>query len=139
MLLAALLIRHYEILFLKARGLCPENLEEYNGEVLVIVLILAVIGARIVFVITNWSLYANTAAEMLAFWRGGFAYHGGFIAALLGIAAMARFRLFPPLSFLNAATPYTALAYGIGRMCCFLNGCCYGRETNVPWGWYSRL
>ena len=29
--------------------------------------------------------------------------------------------------------PYLALGYALGRVGCFLNGCCYGKEATVPW------
>ncbi len=133
-LIAVFLIRYYEIPYLKAINRCPEPLEKYNGEALIIASVLILIGARLGFVITNWHLYVNNPAAILAFWRGGFAYHGGLIAVLFGVSIHAGIRHIPLGKLLDAAIPYASLAYGIGRLGCFLNGCCHGRETELPWG-----
>src|SRR2546427_4794187 len=34
----------------------------------------------------------------------------------------------------DALAPSTALGTMFGRIGCFLNGCCYGRPTHMPWG-----
>ncbi|MCR4399513.1 MAG: prolipoprotein diacylglyceryl transferase, partial [Syntrophomonadaceae bacterium] len=34
----------------------------------------------------------------------------------------------------DIVAPYLALAYAVGRVGCFLNGCCYGRPTTLPLG-----
>jgi phosphatidylglycerol:prolipoprotein diacylglycerol transferase len=34
----------------------------------------------------------------------------------------------------DALTPSFALGTMFGRIGCFLNGCCYGRPTHLPWG-----
>ncbi|GAB4259193.1 prolipoprotein diacylglyceryl transferase [Thermincola ferriacetica] len=34
----------------------------------------------------------------------------------------------------DVVTPALALGYGIVRIGCFLNGCCYGKPTNSTWG-----
>ncbi len=133
-ILAVLLIRYYEIPYLYSRGLCPETLYKYNGEALLIAFILTVVGSRLGSVIVNWHLYEHDPTAVLAFWRGGFAYHGGLIAVLLGISIHALLRRIPLGSLLDAAIPYATLAYGTGRLACFLNGCCYGLPTELPWG-----
>jgi phosphatidylglycerol:prolipoprotein diacylglycerol transferase len=37
------------------------------------------------------------------------------------------------LKLLNIAAPYIALGLAIGRIGCFLNWCCYGLASNLPW------
>ncbi len=133
-ILAVLLIRYYEIPYLHSRGLCPETLYKYNGEALLIAFALTVIGSRLGSVIVNWHLYEHDPTAALAFWRGGFAYHGGLTAVLLGVFIHSLLRRIPLGSLLDAAIPYATLAYGTGRLACFLHGCCYGLPTDLPWG-----
>ncbi len=132
-ILAILLIRYYEIPLLKSAGLCPESIYRYNGESLFIALIFIVIGARLGFVITNWPLYAEEPVSILAFWKGGLAFHGGLIAALIALSLHSYFRRIPYFSLLDLAIPYVTLAYALGRIGCFLNGCCHGYSTGLPW------
>jgi len=133
-LLAFLLIRYYEIPYLKARNLCPDSIDRYNGEALFVTLVFIVIGARLGFVITNWQLYGDDPLRILALWRGGLAFHGGLVAALIAIAIHSRIRHVPLGKLLDLAVPYVSLAYAVARVGCFLNGCCHGHVTDLPWG-----
>ncbi len=133
-LIAVVLIRYYEIPVLKARGQVHPNIVKYNGEVLLVAIIFTVIGARLGYVLVNWSLYADDLPRILALWRGGLAYHGALISALLAVTLHAFLRRIPLGQLLDLGIPYIALAYGIGRLGCFLNGCCFGQATDLPWG-----
>lgn len=95
--------------------------------------LLAAVGARLLFVILNWPQFAGSPAEMLAVWRGGMSFHGVLLAVPVGWWMLRR-RGLPAAAFLDAAAPGLALGYAIGRIGCFLNGCCYGASTAVPWG-----
>ena len=56
------------------------------------------------------------------------------IAAVGGGLTYVQLRGMPVLDTLDAFVPGIALGHGIGRLGCFAAGCCYGRETSVPWG-----
>jgi len=134
-IIAALLIRYYEIPLLEAKvgqGF-PEKIRKYSGEVFLIVLLCTIIGARLAYVIVNPQLYADDPVRILEVWRGGFAYHGALILSFIGVALHAYLRRIPFGTLLDLAIPYFTLAYGIGRIGCFLNGCCYGKVSEVPW------
>src|SRR5580698_5873039 len=45
-------------------------------------LLVGLAGARILFIIVNWSDYKRNPLEMLMFWRGGLVFYGGFLLAL---------------------------------------------------------
>jgi phosphatidylglycerol:prolipoprotein diacylglycerol transferase len=61
-------------------------------------------------------------------------FHGGVAMGILaGVLYMRRHRI-PVLAMADAAAPGIALGYAIGRIGCFLNGCCYGCPTSLPWG-----
>ena len=65
---------------------------------------------------------------------GGLASTGG-IAAGLGVAVIvARLARRPAGELLDTLVPAGLLALAIGRVGCFLAGCCYGRPTALPWG-----
>ncbi len=135
MIIAALLIRYYEIPTLEVLTgrKFPESIRKYSGKTFFIVLVCTVIGARLAFVIVNPHLYLGDPVRILEVWRGGFAYHGALILSFAGAALHAYFRRMPFGTLLDIAAPYITLAYGIGRIGCFLNGCCYGKVSEVPW------
>ena len=65
---------------------------------------------------------------------GGLVFYGGLLGGLLGALGYIRKKR---LSFWNLAdilAPFLALGYSIARIGCFLNGCCYGKPTELPWG-----
>ena len=80
------------------------------------------------------ALFALLHGSPNAFWTGGLASTGG-IAAGLGVAfIVARVTRRPAGELLDALLPAGLLALAIGRVGCFLAGCCYGRPTTLPWG-----
>ena len=65
--------------------------------------------------------------------RGGLVYYGGLIGGTLaGLLYVWKSKL-PLWKFADALAPSIALGYVPGRLGCLMNGCCFGRETGVPW------
>lgn len=67
-------------------------------------------------------------------WSGGLASIGGVAAGLLAAPAAARLTRQPLWPLLDRLVPAALLALAIGRVGCFLGGCCWGRATTLPWG-----
>jgi len=65
---------------------------------------------------------------------GGLASMGGVVAGLLAAWPLARLAGVSLSALLDALVPAALLALGIGRIGCFLGGCCYGTPTALPWG-----
>jgi len=99
----------------------------------VYIIIGAIIGARLVFTIQNWKALGNWW-EAFFFWRGGLVFYGGVIVAALATILFARVKKVPIPALLDVIAPSVALGLFIGRIGCFLNGCCFGRPTGLPWG-----
>ncbi|MGD9647104.1 MAG: prolipoprotein diacylglyceryl transferase family protein, partial [Pirellulales bacterium] len=75
----------------------------------------------------------QTIGRAARVWEGGLVIYG---AAIGGIAAFMWFvwrRGLPGWALADIMTPGAALGLAIGRLGCFLNGCCYGGPTDVPW------
>jgi phosphatidylglycerol---prolipoprotein diacylglyceryl transferase len=70
---------------------------------------------------------------VLKVWRGGLAYYGGFVfAAAFGLYYARKHRLGMG-RMADLASPWIAFGLAVTRIGCFLNGCCYGKVSNVPW------
>ena len=67
-------------------------------------------------------------------WSSGLASMGGVGAGLAAACMAARITRRPVPEVLDAVAPGGLLALGIGRIGCFLAGCCYGALTALPWG-----
>jgi len=66
--------------------------------------------------------------------NGGIVLYGGLIAAAVGFFSFCAVHRIRPLALLDIITPSIFLGIGFGRIGCFLNGCCYGDQTTLPWG-----
>ena len=114
----------------KRRGIPEDALHTVS----LVLLILAIVGGRGLFVLTHWSEYAADPLGILRLWEGGLMLYGGYVLAIVGgIIYLRRARL-PLWKVADAAAPAMALGVGIGRIGCFLNGCCFGLPTHAPWG-----
>jgi len=94
----------------------------------------AFLGARILFVLINFDDYRQNPLHIFRLWEGGLVFYGGLIpAALVAFLYMRRRRL-PAWKLADLISPLITLGLFFGRIGCFLAGCCYGKETSLPWG-----
>jgi len=114
---------------LSRRGLYSDKL----WDLALLIMILAIVGGRVFYVIEFFPQYLQNPLEMLMVWRGGLVFFGGLVFALAGTLAFLMLHKMPLWKILDAIVPGTILGYGIGRLGCFFNGCCYGCETNLSW------
>lgn len=92
------------------------------------------IGARVFYVTQYWDYFRTSPLEVLKIWEGGIILYGGLIGGFVGFSIFVQAKRLPFLMLLDLFVPPLALAQGFGRVGCFLNGCCFGRSTRVPWG-----
>ena len=95
----------------------------------------AVIGARILYVTSYWNeeFAGRPFYEVFMVQHGGLVFYGGLIGASLGYLLYARLKKLPVWKAADILAPSIALGEAFGRIGCLLNGCCYGRPTNLPW------
>jgi phosphatidylglycerol:prolipoprotein diacylglycerol transferase len=95
----------------------------------------AILGARIVYVTTYWKeeFAGQPLTEIFAVWNGGLVYYGGLVGAAAAGFIYIRWKKLPLWKTADVFAPSIALGSVFGRVGCLLNGCCYGRPTDVPW------
>jgi len=91
------------------------------------------IFARIFYILIYMNEF-STFWSLFEVWNGGLEGFGTFIGGILGVFFYAKIKKIDACKFLDIAAPYIALGYAIGRIGCFLRGCCFGIPTNLPWG-----
>ena len=91
-------------------------------------------GAKVFYILINVSLRNYLKDPVNAMLSSGRIYHGGFIFSVLIAFLIVRLikRNFRVVA--DSAAPGLAIGISIGRIGCFLHGCCLGRPTNLPWG-----
>lgn len=97
------------------------------------ILVAAIVGSRLFYVVTAWEKFAANPIDIVKLWQGGLVFYGGFIGAVVTAAAYIKLAKLPLGKTADILAPALALGQAIGRMGCFLAGCCYGRTTDVFW------
>lgn len=96
---------------------------------------LGVAGARLMYVMLNWQSYRTNLMAIPMIWSdGGLSFHGAVAGGILGGLWLSRRYKVSFWRIADAVAPGLALGHAIGRIGCFLNGCCYGLPTTMPWG-----
>jgi len=102
----------------------------------VLVVLCGIIGAKILYIVNDWSYYASHPSEIFSWgtMQAGGVFSGGLIGALAAAVWYIRKHRMPALATCDAFAPGLALGHAIGRVGCFAAGCCYGKPTTHFWG-----
>lgn len=131
-LIACAILVAYLIALYRAQFFPKINLRQVETAFLV-ALPLAFIGARLYYVLFEWSYYAAHPGKIFAIWEGGLAIHGGLIGGIIGLAVYALIKKVKLGRILDFAVPSIVLAQAIGRWGNFFNQEAFGRPTDLPW------
>jgi len=124
-LLAVSLIRHL------SRDITPDPQLITNAALYS--LIGGVVGARLFYVVHYWEHFKDNWPSVFAIWQGGLEILGGVILAVTIIFLYLCYHKLPIRRYLDILAIGLLLALVFGRIGCFINGCCFGKPTNLPW------
>ncbi|NMD43163.1 MAG: prolipoprotein diacylglyceryl transferase [Firmicutes bacterium] len=113
----------------RREGLDPDQ----TLEAIIIAVIAGLLGSRILYVALNWEQFGGRWKDILFSRFAGLTFYGAFIGGLVAVLLWCRWRKVSFFKLVDLCAPYLALGYAFGRIGCFLNGCCYGRVSAVPW------
>jgi phosphatidylglycerol:prolipoprotein diacylglycerol transferase len=91
-------------------------------------------GARGLFILEHYRLLASPWKAAMSFAPGGLASHGAFLLTIPVGVVLARRLGLSPGAVADSSAVGICLMGCLGRLGCFLAGCCYGRPTSLPWG-----
>lgn len=114
----------------KAEGITPQQTMDIGF----LIIVAAIVGSRLLYVLMNISYYIDRPMDAFKMWQGGLVFSGGIVCVLLTVIWYTRRH---QLSFWKMAdmwAPAMAIGQGIGRIGCFMAGCCYGKPTGSRWG-----
>lgn len=94
--------------------------------------LIGVIGARLVYVALEWKSYSQNPLAIFKFYEGGITSFGGILFGLLTMAIWSRRAKVSFARVLDLAAAPVLVAFGLGRIGCFLNGCCHGGPCELP-------
>ena len=93
-----------------------------------------IIGARLFYVLGHWSEFSASWWEAFRFWNvEGLVFYGGFIFGVAAAAGVIKLRGLSPGLILDSGGLAVPAALAVARVGCYLNGCCYGKSSGLPW------
>jgi phosphatidylglycerol:prolipoprotein diacylglycerol transferase len=100
-----------------------------------ILMLCGLIGARLfhVFFEGLWPYYQRFPLDILMPWKGGLSIIGGMIGSLFGLLFIRHLARGYLATLASAFTPPLFFGLALARVGCFLNGCCHGAPTDIPW------
>lgn len=139
---AALMLLGFAAAFLLARaraaaaGIDPDHARIQLG----LAAVAGVLGARAWYVIEYRASFPSPASDTAAWLtaaadldRGGAVWFGGMLLAVAVMAAHTWRRGIPLIRWADCAAPAALAGLAIGRLGCFVNGCCWGAPCALPW------
>lgn len=107
--------------------------KEHIYGLLFFALIGVIIGSRLMYIILNFNQFHTNPISIFSINEGGFISYGGLIGSIILAKIYSIRSNLEFIKILNIAAPYITLGFAIGRLGCFLNWCCYGIISNLPW------
>lgn len=114
-------------------GLPKERLQDMA----ILLFVTGIGGARVVYMIQYADQFRdkNLLLEFFKIWEGGIVFYGSVIGGLIGFLAFRHFVLkklgVSTFKLMDAVAPLVSFGLAVGRIGCYLNGCCWG-QVAVP-------
>lgn len=111
---------------------CKKYNIKYNDilELMILILPIAIICARLYYVIFNMQYYLNNPSEIINIRNGGLAIYGGIIGGAITTIIFCKIKKIKILDMFDMIIPYLSLGQAIGRWGNFINGEAHGTATN---------
>lgn len=110
----------------------PKFKRKVAFDLAIVIMVSGFLGGRFLHVVyEEWLYYLTYPLEVFKFWKGGFVYYGGWITSFIASIVFLKRRKLAFLPWADFFTPLLSLGYALGRVACYIEGCCYG-TTRVP-------
>lgn len=114
----------------RKEGIPPEKVVDLGFYIL----LSALIGSRLFYILINASHYMKNPIDMFKIWEGGLVFYGGLLLAVPTVLWYVKKNALRAWSTVDLFAPSIAIAHALGRLGCFFSGCCYGKPAEgLPW------
>lgn len=100
-------------------------------DVLIYAVPAGIVGARLYYVIFNFSLYRDNLIDIFKTWNGGMAIYGSIIGAAIAVAIFSKIKKIPMGAILDLGGLGLLIGQTVGRWGNFINREVYGRKTEI--------
>lgn len=90
------------------------------------------VGSKLLFVLVSLPTIIEENIPLINVFKGGFVFYGGLIGGIIGLYLYVRGYKLDKGDFFDLFATVVPLGHAIGRVGCFLGGCCYGIEYHGP-------
>lgn len=96
----------------------------------------ALLMSKMWLIFSAWDYYIAHPSEIfsMATFQSAGTFYGGVLGGIIWVVLYTRFQKMALLAVLDVLAAPIALGHAIGRIGCFVAGCCYGKPTSLPWG-----
>jgi len=113
----------------KLEGITPQQIMDMG----LIIILSAIVGSRLMHILLNITYYSQEPVAIFKIWQGGLIFSGGIIGVIIAMFCYAKRRDLSLLKMGDLWAPAAAVGQAIGRIGCFMSGCCYGKPTDMKW------
>jgi phosphatidylglycerol:prolipoprotein diacylglycerol transferase len=97
------------------------------------IMLVSLVGAKLVLLVGSFSYYIQNPKELFWVARSGGVFQGGLAFGIVFALWYFRRKRIPTWKVADIVAPALALGHGFGRIGCFMAGCCYGKNCDLPW------
>ena len=114
----------------RPQGVTPQQVTDMSF----LMILSGIIGSRLAYILMNFTYYRAHLLDIIKLWQGGLVFSGALIAVVLVMVWYTRRHKLNLWQIGDLWSPAVAIGQGIGRIGCFMAGCCYGKPTDHFWG-----
>lgn len=107
--------------------------KKFISDLVFYLVIVAILGARVYYVIFNFDVFRDRLLDILKIWEGGLAIYGAIIFSIIFIIYYSKKKDKNSLLVLDTLTPYLILGQAIGRWGNFFNSEAHGSSTSLEY------
>lgn len=102
-------------------------------DILPVIILCSVLGARLYYVIMDFSYYSKHLAEIFAVWNGGLSIHGGILGGVLSGLVLAKIKKISFLKYADVFSYGLVLGQAVGRFGNYFNCEAFGKPCSIPY------
>lgn len=109
------------------KGISPQKMTDFC----LLLLISGIAGARLGYILSNLNFFIQNPKEIVMLNHGGLFFFGGLLTALFVGITYLKLKKEKITVYADIVCLYMPMGQALGRVGCFLNGCCWGKTCNI--------